>query len=167
MRLIGLFAIGFGLNSMRLIGLFAIGFGLNSMRLIGLFAIGSSLLARPGGTPLLSTLEVPAKVQMWACGTNSRAMYSGRRPLLKIVAQNSCNKEAILEFDDFWLGTHCFVAQNHSWLRQYKVVVERFVVQIRLSKGRYLFVAANNPDWRQVRSDDTAKHGAQRRVYLD
>jgi hypothetical protein len=34
------------------------------------------------------------------------------------VAQNSCIKEAILEFDDFWLGAHCFVAQNHFWLRE-------------------------------------------------
>ena len=62
----------------------------------------------------------------------------------KIVAQNSCNKEAILEFDDFWLGTHCFVAQNHFWLRQCKKVVERFVVQIHQSDEKIPFVAANN-----------------------
>ena len=54
------------------------------------------------------------------------------------MAQNSCNKEVILEFDGFWLGTHCFVAQNHFWLRQCKMVVERFVVQIRQSKEKFL-----------------------------
>ena len=31
----------------------------------------SSLLTRLGGTPLLPTLELLAKVQMWFCGTNS------------------------------------------------------------------------------------------------
>ena len=42
--------------------------------------------------------------------------------------------------------------------------VEQFVVQIRQSHTKCLFVAANNQDWRQVRSDDTAKHGSERRV---
>ena len=44
------------------------------------------------------------------------------------------------------------------------MVVERFVVQIRQNKEKYLFVAANNQDWRRVCSDDTAKHGSERRV---
>ena len=56
------------------------------------------------------------------------------------MAQNSCNKEAILEFDDFWLGTHCFVAQNHFWRRHCKMVVELFVVQIRQSNQKHPFL---------------------------
>ena len=68
----------------------------------------------------------------WVCGTGPWAHCSiigvnvkGSSATFKIVAQNFCNKEAIMEFDGFGSGRpRCFVAQNRFWTQRRKMVVD-------------------------------------------
>ena len=71
----------------------------------------------------------------------------------KIVAQNSCNKEAILKLDDFGSGLAGLWPRTVSGYGGVKMV-DDVCGSKQLRQEKFFFVAENQ-DWRQVRSDNT------------